>query len=140
MKKQEKRIILILLIITIIVIGIFIFTRSGNKQEENKTETIQEGNTTYVQVTDKEVDEIEVTNIEITEENGDAVVTANVTNNTKEEKEEFTVKIKLKNEKGEVIRELGALIGKTQPGETRQIRAIVGGVNIKEIKDIEIIK
>ena len=107
MKKQEKRIILLLVIITIIVIGIFIFTRSGNKQEENKTETIQEGNTTYVQVTDKEVDEIEVTNIEITEENGDAVVTANVTNNTKQEKEEFTVKIKLKNEKGKIIQELG---------------------------------
>ena len=140
MSRNEKRAILILIIITIIVIIAFVITRN-NKQDEvienqEQTENIsQEGNT---QISNKEVNGIEISNINISGNSEDVTVTANATNNTNSTKDEFTVKIKLKNAQGEILQELGAIIGKTNPGETRQITATVGGVNVSDIEDIEI--
>ena len=140
MSRKEKRAILILIIITIILIIAFVITRN-NKQDEvlenqEQTENIsQEGNT---QISNKEVNGIEISNINISANSEDVTVTANATNNTNSTKDEFTVKIKLKNAQGEILQELGAIIGKTNPGETRQITATVGGVNVSDIEDIEI--
>jgi len=141
MKKSEKIIILILLIITIIVVGIFIYTRTNNNGgTDNNEEITQNNGLSTSQIPNKEIDQIQVSNIAITDNGGDVTVTANVTNNTELEKDEFTVKIKLKNKNGEVIQELGALIGKTKPRETRQISATVGGVTASDVADIEITK
>lgn len=136
MKKNEKKMITILVIITAIVIAIYVVRQ--NKKEETPNDIQNQNEVTQTQIKDKEINGINVSNISISENNGDITVTANVTNNTGVTKEESIVKIKLKNAKGEVIQELGALIGKTNPGETRQIRAVVGGVETKEIADIEI--
>ena len=136
MKKNEKKMITILVIITAIVIAIYVVRQ--NKEEETPNDIQNQNEVTQTQIKDKEINGINVSNISISENNGDITVTANVTNNTGVTKEESIVKIKLKNAKGEVIQELGALIGKTNPGETRQIRAVVGGVETKEIADIEI--
>ena len=136
MKKNEKKMITILVIITAIVIAIYVVRQ--NKKEETPNDIQNQNEVTQTQIKDKEINGINVSNISISENNGDITVTANVTNNTGVTKEESIVKIKLKNAKGEVIQELGALIGKTNPGETRQISAVVGGVEVKEIADIEI--
>ena len=136
MKKNEKKMITILVIITAIVIAIYVVRQ--NKKEETPNDIQNQNEVTQTQIKDKEINGINVSNISISENNGDITVTANVTNNTGVTKEESIVKIKLKNAKGEVIQELGALIGKTNPGETRQISAVVGGVETKEIADIEI--
>ena len=136
MKKNEKKMITILVIITAIVIAIYVVRQ--NKEEETPNDIQNQNEVTQTQIKDKEINGINVSNISISENDGDITVTANVTNNTGVTKEESIVKIKLKNAKGEVIQELGALIGKTNPGETRQIRAVVGGVETKEIADIEI--
>ena len=136
MKKNEKKMITILVIITAIVIAIYVVRQ--NKEEETPNDIQNQNEVTQTQIKDKEINGINVSNISISENNGDITVTANVTNNTGVTKEESIVKIKLKNAKGEVIQELGALIGKTNPGETRQISAVVGGVENKEIADIEI--
>ena len=136
MKKNEKKMITILVIITAIVIAIYVVRQ--NKQEDMPNDIQNQNEVTQTQIRDKKINGINVSNISISENNGDITVTANVTNNTGVTKEESIVKIKLKNAKGEVIQELGALIGKTNPGETRQIRAVVGGVETKEIADIEI--
>lgn len=136
MKKNEKKMITILVIITAIVIAIYVVRQ--NKKEETPNDIQNQNEVTQTQIKDKEINGINVSNISISENDGDITVTANVTNNTGVTKEESIVKIKLKNAKGEVIQELGALIGKTNPGETRQISAVVGGVEVKEIADIEI--
>ena len=136
MKKNEKKMITILVIITAIVIAIYVIRQ--NKKEETPNDIQNQNEVTQTQIRDKKINGINVSNISISENNGDITVTANVTNNTGVTKEESIVKIKLKNAKGEVIQELGALIGKTNPGETRQISAVVGGVENKEIADIEI--
>ena len=136
MKKNEKKMITILVIITAIVIAIYVIRQ--NKKEETPNDIQNQNEVTQTQIRDKKINGINVSNISISENNGDITVTANVTNNTGVTKEESIVKIKLKNAKGEVIQELGALIGKTNPGETRQISAVVGGVETKEIADIEI--
>ena len=136
MKKNEKKMITILVIITAIVIAIYVVRQ--NKKEETPNDIQNQNEVTQTQIKDKEINGINVSNISISENDGDITVTANVTNNTGVTKEESIVKIKLKNAKGEVIQELGALIGKTNPGETRQISAVVGGVETKEIADIEI--
>ena len=136
MKKNEKKMITILVIITAIVIAIYVVRQ--NKQEDMPNDIQNQNEVTQTQIRDKKINGINVSNISISENNGDITVTANVTNNTGVTKEESIVKIKLKNAKGEVIQELGALIGKTNPGETRQISAVVGGVETKEIADIEI--
>ena len=136
MKKNEKKMITILVIITAIVIAIYVVRQ--NKKEETPNDIQNQNEVTETQIKDKEIDGIKVSNISISENDGDITVTANATNSTGIAKEETIVKIKLKNAKGEVIEELGALIGKTNPGETRQISAVVGGVEVKEIADIEI--
>ncbi len=140
MSRNEKRLILVLISITMIAIIVFTITRNNKNDEviDNQEQTANVSQAENTQISNKEINGIEINNININENNGNITVTANATNNTNSTKDEFTVTIKLKNAQGEVLQELGALIGKTSPGETRQIMATVGGVNIRDIEDIEI--
>lgn len=142
MKKNEKRAILILVILVILVSIVLIVRNNSMKdkteklpqeqqqgQNSNGTKTIQ----------DKKVDGLEIKNINIQEQNGEITVRANVENNTGTSRPETFITIKLKNKQGEVIQELGALVGETQSGETRQIVATVSA-QLDQIEDIEITK
>lgn len=148
MKKKEKIVIFILILITAILIVVNIIVKNRNS-EENLGAT--SGNTDLVQISEdgtktsisseiakkKQLDNLEVTDTKIVERNGLATMIANVTNNTGSEVKEFPVKIKLLNQKGEVIQEIGAYVGTIQQGETRQISASAN-IDISEINDFTI--
>lgn len=146
MKAKEKRMILILVLITVIVIVINIVVKNRNSEEEKSstnTELVQtqdDGTKTNISELvgeQKKFEEFDVTNTSITEKNGLATITANITNNTSNEIKEFPVTIKLLNKDGEIIQEVGAYVGTIKAGETRQINATVN-MDISEIYDFTI--
>lgn len=151
MKPKEKKMILILLIITIIAAIIFI--KSKNKKTNTEVQEEQQGtqSSEYVQQFEdgtkqstsqklnetKKVGDIEISGIQIIEENGTATLTANVKNNSSATKKEFPLTIKLLNKSGEVIETLGAYVGTIKSGETRGIIASIN-MDISEVYDISI--
>lgn len=152
MKPKEKKMIIILLIITIIAVILFIITKNKNTETEQKLE--EKTNSTqneYVEkledgskqsISDKlnetkKVGDIEINNIQIKENNGIAVLTANVKNTSATTKKEFPFTIKLLNKSGEVIQTLGAYVGTLKSGETRGVNASIN-MDISNIYDISI--
>lgn len=142
MKPNEKRLIIILVAITLIVLGVSMLIKNNNKQEEQTNQNSQiieqngvKQNTSNKLKEAKKIDDLDITNIQITEENGEATITANIQNNTMQERKEFPMTIKVMNNKGEVIQEVGAYVGKMKVGETRGINASVN-MNITDIYDI----
>ena len=131
MKKNEKRLILIL----IAIIGLFI---KKNKNEENE---VQNQNTVtdekFVQVLEdgtklnksskfnetKNIDGIEISNIQFTYKDGQTVLLANVTNNTGKAVDITLLDIKLLDEQGNEIVTVGGIISPMQVGETTQLNA-----------------
>lgn len=147
MKKKEKRMIAILIIITIIVFIIKIrLDRTENNSAEEQTapqaEYVQEEKGTKQSTSNKlqetkKFGEFEMSNIQITEQNGLATLTASVKNTSSQTKNEFPFTIKLLNDKGEVLQNLKALLGKTEAGETRGINASIN-MDISQIYDISV--
>lgn len=152
MKQGEKRMILILIAITIIVYIISVIVKNNNgklkEQEQVKnqgTELIQmreDGTKTNISEKLKEskiLDNLEVSDIQIIEKNGEANITANITNTSSMLVKEFPITIKVVNKLGETIQEVGAYVGKMKAGETRSINASIY-MDISEIYDCSIIK
>ena len=146
MKKKEKRMILILVIITIIAIILLYFQkRPKNENQETAQEqeliAVQEDGSkiaTSEKLQEKrKIGEIEISNINIREQNGLAKITASVTNVGEQKKEEMPVTIVLKDETGNTIAEIGAYIGTIEKGEQRGIQASAN-VTIDEVYDVEI--
>lgn len=137
MKKKEKRLILVLIAILVIVliIGLFI------KKNKNKENEIQNQNTAtdekFVQVLEdgtklnksskfnetKNIDGIEISNIQFTYKDGQTVLLANVTNNTGKAVDITLLDIKLLDEQGNEIVTVGGIISPMQVGETTQLNA-----------------
>lgn len=149
MKTNEKRMILILVVITIIVIAITVVVKNNKKKAETNpdtgselTQNLENGskvNTSEQLKQTKKVDDMELTDIQLTEVNGEATIRANATNNTAVAKKEFAITINVLNKNGEKISEVGAMIGSTKPGETRQINASIN-MSINEVYDFIIEK
>lgn len=146
MKAKEKRMILILVLITIAMLIITVIVKNNNKQQEV---TPEQGSGLVKQQEDgtkqsisgklqetKKIEDLDVSNIQIIEVNGEATITANITNDTLNTKKEFPITIKVLNKQGEVIQEVGAYVGKMQKGETRAINASVS-MDISEIYDVK---
>ena len=146
MKKKEKRMILILVIITIIAIILLYFQK--RPKDENQ-ETVQEREFITVQEDGskiatseklqekRKIGEIEISNINIREENGLTKITASATNVGEQETEEMPITIVLKDEAGNSIAEIGAYIGTIEKGEQRGIQASAN-VAIDKVYDVEI--
>lgn len=143
MKKKEKRMIMILVIITIIAMIILYFQKRPKEEREGTGEEVivQENGSKEVSSEKleetKQIGKIEISNINVREENGMAEVTASARNTGEEETEETAVKIILKDKEGNTIGEIGAYIGKMKKGETRGIQASAN-IEIDNIYDIEI--
>ena len=135
MKKNEKIMILVLLVI--LVVAIIIFATRGNKKVENNENTVVENNTTveeFVQVLDngtklntstklneaKEVNGLKFENIQFTEQNGQSVLLADVTNNTGKATDMTLVDVILLDKNGKEIVTLGGVISPLQPGAKTQ--------------------
>lgn len=135
MKKNEKRMILILLVILIIAIIIFIVNK--NKKENNKEENINDNITTeeFVEVLEdgtkantskelkrkKEIEGLEITNIQLTEREGQTVLLANITNSTEKDTEVIGINIVILDKKGEEIVKIPGAIPPLKTRETKQL-------------------
>lgn len=147
MRDSEKKGIIILIIVSILIMSIiFIATRNKNKknnEEAKQNEQVQTTENGIKQATSgklqetKVVGDLEISDIQITEEDGLATITASVKNNSGVSKNEFPMKIRVLNQSGETIQEVGAYVGKMQADETRGINASVN-MEISQIYDIEI--
>ena len=133
MKAKEKRMILILVVITIIMLIITIIVKNNNRknneiQQGNLVEQREDGTKESISnklKEEKTLEDLSVTNIQITEENGEATIRANITNQTNMSKAEFPITINVLNQNGETIQKVGAYVGSLQAGETRSINASI---------------
>ena len=142
MKKAEKQMIAILIIVTIIIIGIvFIITRISRPEEESIEQ--QEDVITaqpkerYVQTMDdgtklnistkfneqKDLGDIIISNIQLTEKDSQTVFLADATNNSNVNIKETEIDIILYNDDGSEITTINGIISGMKPGETVKIDA-----------------
>lgn len=146
MKAKEKRMIFILVCITIIMFVVMIIVKNNNTKKQSETNNgqnnslIKEENGTKQSTSDKlketkKIDNLEVMDIQIIEVNGEATITANITNQTGGNIKEFPITIKILNEKGEMIQKVGAYVRSMKDGETTSIHAGIS-MNINEIYDV----
>ena len=135
MKNNEKKGIAILIIIAIIIIGIIFFATRGKKEDvaENTTENnvpveefvqvLEDGtklNTSTKLSETKKVNGIEFGNIQLTMQNGQSVLLANVKNTTTTATELTAVDITLLDKEGNTIVKVGGLIAPLEAGEETQ--------------------
>lgn len=134
MKPNEKKIIFILVIITIIVGIISLFVKNSKKEEKQETidtgytQTQEDGtkiNTSEKLTQEKQLGTLKVSNISITELEGETTIRASIENTSMSTVKEFPITIKLLNEMGETLQEVGAYVGRMKAGESRQIHASV---------------
>ena len=134
MKKNEKRMILILLVV--LVIAIILFVVYNNKKGNNNEVTKQENEVVeeFVQVLEdgtklnistklneaKEVNRLKFENIQFTEQNGQSVLLANVTNNSGKATDMTLVDVILLDKNEQEIVKVGGIISPLQPGETKE--------------------
>ena len=134
MKPKEKRMIAILLLI--LIIAVIIFAVSKNKKGNNKENTAEENKVVeeFVQVLEdgtklntsakfnesRNVSGFKFENIQFTEQNGQSVLLADVTNNTGKATDYTLVDVILYDKTGNEIIKLGGIISPLQPGEKTQ--------------------
>ena len=154
MKKQEKKMIIILIIISIVIIGVVaVFKKSkeeqkvieiakndnvvenNQKDEEEKEEQQEE----YVQNLDneiklnvstklnenKQVKGLEVTNIQLTSQNGITTLLTDVTNTSGEDKEETPLTVKLYDKQGKELAKLEGTVEPLKAGATAKLNMSV---------------
>ena len=138
MKKKEKRLILILIAILVVVFIIGLFIKK-NRNEENGVQSQQNTATDekFVQVLEdgtklnkssklnetKNVEGIEISNIQFTYKDGQTVLLADVTNNSGKAIDMTLLNIKLLDEQENEIITIGGIISPMQVGETTQLNA-----------------
>lgn len=146
MKKSEKRMILILVIIAVIAIAIFVMVRGGNEsgmqqnaggrvsqngdstgsnESQDLVEKLQDG--TKLNISDKLSEtktfgNYEISNIQLTEKNGESLILADVKNIGSDKMEMKFADIKLVDKEGNEITTLSAIIGEVEPGATVQLQ------------------
>ncbi len=142
MKKSEKRMILILLIILVLVIAFVVVKNINDNNDEN---AVEENNTTvennvveeYVDVLDdgtklntstklneaKEVNGLRFENIQLTQQNGETVLLADVTNNSGKATDVVLVDVILLDKEGKEIVKVGGIISPLQVGGKTQFNA-----------------
>ena len=139
MKKKEKRMILILLVILIIAIVIFVVSKNTNKKinTNENTSTTQLENTEpeeFVQVQEdgtklntstelnkeKQVGNYKFENMQLTTQDNQTVLLADVTNTGSSKTDIQLVDITLLDKDGKEIITVGGIISQLEPGEKTQ--------------------
>ena len=139
MKKKEKRMILILLIILIIAIVIFVVSKNTNKKinTNENTSTTQQENTEpeeFVQVLEdgtklntstelnkeKQVGNYKFENMQLTTQDNQTVLLADVTNTGSNKTDIQLVDVTLLDKDGNEIITVGGIISQLEPGEKTQ--------------------
>ena len=137
MKKNEKRMILILLIVLVIAIVLFAISKKTNNEEKNITENVAEENNIveeHVQILEdgtklniseqlkkeKQVGVYKFENIQLTEQDSQTVLLADVTNTSEKETDVQIVDVTLLDKNGQEIITVGGIIEGLAPGEKTQ--------------------
>ena len=139
MKNKEKRMILILLVILIIAIVIFVVSKNLNKESKTKENgsTTQQENTEpeeFVQVLEdgtklntstelnkeKQVGNYKFENMQLTTQDNQTVLLADVTNTGSSKTDIQLVDITLLDKDGNEIITVGGIISQLEPGEKTQ--------------------
>ena len=139
MKKKEKRMILILLVILIIAIVIFVVSKNLNKESKTKENgsTTQQENTEpeeFVQVLEdgtklntstelnkeKQVGNYKFENMQLTTQDNQTVLLADVTNTGSNKTDIQLVDVTLLDKDGNEIITVGGIISQLDPGEKTQ--------------------
>lgn len=150
MKSKEKTVIAILVAITIVVIIVTIVVKSGKKQEEVKTENVEESSSTVLEdgtvlnVSDKlhetkKFEGMEISNIQLTETEKETLLIATVTNTSETEQGGYPIKVKMIDEQGNEIKTIDAYIGELQPGKSTKI-STSATYDAKNVHDFIIMK
>lgn len=131
--KKEKRIFFLIIpvLIAFLIVGILIFKSSHSKHSEEENEMFDP----YVKVLEngtklnqseklsqtKLLDGMEISEIQLTYQNGRMILLATVTNTTDQAIELTPVKITLYDEIGNVLEEIKGLIAPIKPGKNVQL-------------------
>ena len=155
MSNNEKRWIVLLVAVLLIAVILIVVLAQGNKEEERvgevgqSTETANEEkyitelndgtkvNTSEEFNSTKMYGELEISNIQYTEQNGKTVLLADVTNKGNTTHGNEIVKITILGENGEEITTTKPVIGKMEPGETVKINATITA-DVSNAKDFKI--
>lgn len=151
MKNQEKRNLFILILVAVIIIAVLVNIRNAkNAQgseipENNNSVTGQEVNPEQNQENEqlgefeqlledgtklntseelkkeKEIEGIKITNIQLTEQGGQTVLLADVTNSTEAETDVIGINIIVLDKEGQEIGKIPGAVSPLKPGETKQL-------------------
>lgn len=140
MSKKEKQVIGVLIGIAVIAIIVVLIASGKNKEDKNivNNETV-ENNTVeeekYVEVLEngtklntseklketKEIDGMEISNMQLTEEGNITKLLGTITNKSNTTKGNYEINIKLIDENGKALTTLVGYIGELEPGESTQL-------------------
>ena len=135
MKKKEKRMILILLVILVIAIVIFVVNKNlkkennsnGTQQENTETEefvqVLEDGtklNTSTELNKEKQVGNYKFENMQLTTQDNQTVLLADVTNTGSSKTDIQLVDVTLLDKDGNEIITIGGIISQLEPGEKTQ--------------------
>ncbi len=136
MKRNEKIGVSILIAITIVVIIIAIIVKSGNEEpkEEIQEKTMTPSDEFVQQLNDgtrlntsdklhetKKIEEMEISDFQVTEKNNMTLLLANITNTSDTKQGGYPVSIKVVDKQGNEIITLAAFIGELEPGQSTQL-------------------
>lgn len=131
MKKNEKILIGVLLII--LIIAIILFLNRGNKSKVAEPSKSKEyvqvlGDGTQLNVSEelnreKNVDGFKFKNIQLTNKDGQTVILADVTNETKKATKVTLVDVILLDKEGKELTTIGGIIAPLEAGQTTQFNA-----------------
>lgn len=158
MNSNEKRWVILLVAVVIIAIVFFVVITNINKDNkgsqnnvtqqqsvqnnnnEQFTTELDDGtkiNTSETFGTTKTYNNLEISNIQFTEKDGQSTFLADVKNNGTTTHEPEIVKIVLLDENGNTVAELKPAIEKIEPGETAQINSMISA-DVTNVKDFKI--
>ena len=158
MNSNEKRWIILLVAVVIIAIVFFVVITNINKgdngSQNNVTsqQSVQSGNNeqfttelddgTKVNTSEtfeqtKTYNNLEISNIQFTEKDGQSTFLADVKNNGTTTHEQEIVKITLLDENGNTVAELNPAIERIEPGKTAQINSMISA-DVTNVKDFRV--
>lgn len=158
MNSNEKRWVILLVAVVIIAIVFFVVITNINKDNkgsqnnvtqqqsvqnnnnEQFTTELDDGtkiNTSETFGKTKTYNNLEISNIQFTEKDGQSTFLADVKNNGTTTHEPEIVKIVLLDENGNTVAELKPAIEKIEPGETAQINSMISA-DVTNVKDFRI--
>lgn len=154
MNSKEKKLIIVLVLITIAV-SLTIMLLKNNMSSEKELETAEEDDGKYVvSLSDgtklnvsedlnsiKKYKDLEISNVQYTEYDGQCVLLADVTNKGSDIHKLEEVNMKIIGENGDILTEMKSIIGEINPGETIKLNVTITAsmINIKDfvIEELE---